>query len=59
MSKKRESRKPTYCEPMFALGDRRSWSLLLHKEPRKPTDDPIEVGEQKSVLIDQSVASKR
>jgi hypothetical protein len=48
----------THSQPVLSLGDRGTGTLLLKEEPRETKQYPIEVGEQKGVLVDESVAGK-
>jgi hypothetical protein len=43
---------------VLSLGNRGTGTLLLKEEPRETKQYPIEVGEQKGVLVDESVAGK-
>lgn len=48
----------TYSKPVLSLGNRRTRTLLLKEEPGKTEQDPVEVGEEKSVLVDESIAGE-
>ena len=43
---------------MLSLGNRGTRTLLLEEEPRETEQDPVEVGKEKGVLVDESIAGE-
>ena len=43
---------------MLSLGNRGTRTLLLEEEPGETEQDPVEVGEEKRVLIDESITGE-
>ena len=48
----------TYSQPVLSLGDWGARTLLLKEEPWETKQYPVEIGEQKGVLVDESVAGE-
>ena len=48
----------TYSQPVLSLGDWGTGTLLLKEKPGQTQCYPIEVGEEKSILVDESVAGE-
>ena len=49
----------TYSKPVLSLRDRGTRTLLLEEEPGETEQDPVEVGQEEGVLVDESIASER
>jgi hypothetical protein len=43
---------------VLSLGDGGTGTLLLKEEPRETKQYPVEIGEQKGVLVDEGVAGE-